>query len=283
MIPRHKKIMLIKIVLICAVALVLFYFFFRWFERANVWIPRDDLIATPEAVGLTFEDVYFETTDNVKLHGWYLPSDFPRASLLFCHGNGGNLSYRTESLRQLQSLNLDIFIFDYRGYGQSEGTLSEEGTYNDALAAHQWLFKKNPNQAMIIYGRSLGGNIAADLATRVNADALILESAFTCVADMGRELFPFLPVRLLNTIEYDALSKMMKIRMPTLIIHSRDDDIVPYHHGQTLYAAALPPKELLTISGSHNEGYLLSEDEYLLGVNDFITKYIDEKDNDNSD
>ncbi len=250
------------------------YLFFRWFERTNVWIPRSTFVAQPATVGLKHEDVYFETSDGVRLHGWYIPAKEAVASMLFMHGNGGNLSYRVESLRQFHSINLNVFIFDYRGYGKSGGWLSEQGTYIDAQAAYEWLKNKTTELPIILFGRSLGGAIAADLGTKVEADALIVESCFSSIPDIGAEIFPILPVRWISAIQYDAKNKIKNVNMPVLVVHSRDDTLIPYHHGKTIYENAPEPKKMMNIQGGHNEGYLLSEEKYLEGIHSFLDQHV---------
>ncbi len=265
---------LFKIMLYLILVPLFFYLFFRWFERANVWIPTRGFIADPTAVDIDYEEVFFETEDNIRLHGWYVPAKEPVASLLFCHGNGGNISYRIDSLKQFHSIHLNTFIFDYRGYGKSEGRLSEAGTYLDAQAAFQWLENHTPQLPLVIFGRSLGAAIAIDVATKTNASALICESAFTSVPAIGRELFPFLPVRLLCTIHYDALSKIKTVVIPVLIIHSPTDEIIPFHHSRELYEAVSRPKQFLEIQGGHNDGFLLSETEYLASITSFLNEHL---------
>ncbi len=260
----------IYIILLC----IFLYLFTRWFERSNIWMPRAKFLATPEVVGLEYQDVFFESEDGKRLHGWYVPSKKPIASLLFCHGNGGNISYRTESLRQFNSLNLNVFIFDYRGYGKSNGWLTEQGTYKDAQAAYQWLKAKEPTIPLYIFGRSLGANIAADLATHTDAAGLIYESGFNSVQDLGEEIFPFLPVRLITKYKYNALDKIKHINMPLLVIHCPEDEIAPFQHGKKTFDAALEPKQFLQISGGHNDGFLISEKEYLEELSLFIKKPI---------
>lgn len=254
--------------------LVALYFFFRWFERSNIWMPWRDFIATPDVVGLAYEDVALQTADGLRLHGWYLPHAEAVAALLFCHGNAGNVSHRTESLRQLHSLGLNVFLFDYRGYGRSEGRPTEEGTYQDALAAYDWLQGRCPELPILLFGRSLGAAVAIDLAARCKGTALIAESGFTSVPAIGQELFPILPVKWLVRTQYDSLEKMQHVKIPVLVIHSREDEIVPFHHGENLYAAAPGPKQFLEIRGGHNDGYVLSEPEYLRGIQSFMDIYL---------
>ena len=265
--------MLINIALVI-VFLVSLVIFFRWFERQNVWHPSFEATETPLSNGLEYEDVYYDSSDGVLLNGWYVPCKDAVASLLFCHGNGGNISWRPDSLKQFNSIGLNTFIFDYRGYGKSGGTLSEEGTYRDAEAAFAWLKKKTPEMPLILFGRSLGAAIATDLALKVKADALIFESGFTSIPDIGKKYFPFLPVRLLGTIRYDSLSKISKITVPLLVIHSPEDDIIPYAHGKNIFAAAPEPKQFYELKGTHNGGHFDSEKTYLPALRKFIDDYV---------
>ncbi|MBN2328427.1 MAG: alpha/beta hydrolase [Candidatus Omnitrophica bacterium] len=265
---------MLRLVIQIVVACVFLYLFFRWCERANLWAPSKTFYGTPRVVDLDYEDVYFETEDGIRLNGWHVPCENPAAAMLFCHGNGGNISYRTESLRQYHSLNLNVFIFDYRGYGKSRGRLTEEGTYRDAAAAYRWLVEKNPDLPVIIFGRSLGANIAVDLAARVEAAGLIYESGFNSTLAIGREIFPYLPVRWIVKYHYDALGKIQNVRMPILVIHSRDDEIVPFHHGKKLFDAAPPPKRFFEIHGGHNDGFIASEEIYLKELQLFIDEFV---------
>jgi hypothetical protein len=230
--------------------------------------------STPDEIGLEYQNVWFEAQDGVKLHGWFLPHENAKASLLFCHGNAGNIGWRLESLRQFHSLEINVFIFDYRGYGKSEGWLSEKGTYLDGQAAYDWLKQKTPDKPLILFGRSMGTAIATDIAVHNPAAALIFESGFTSITDMGKELFPFLPVSLINSIQYNSLSKIADIDMPILVIHSKEDDIVPFHQGKAIYEKAQQPKEFYTMNGTHNEGHFDSEEPYLKRLGQFIEGYV---------
>jgi uncharacterized protein len=235
------------------------------------------LVATPSAIGLAFEDVHLRTDDGVPLHGWLISApekarQAPRRTLLFFHGNAGNISHRLDSMRIFAELGLDVFIFDYRGYGRSGGSPSEEGTYRDATAAWHWLTRErglHPGQ-VVLFGRSLGAAVAVELATRTDPAGLIVESAFTSVPDLGAEIYPFLPVRLLSRYRYDNLGRIASVRIPVLVVHSRGDEIVPFHHGQALYAAAAGPKQFLELQGGHNDGFLASEAAYRRGLNEFL-------------
>lgn len=245
----------------------------RWFERSNIYFPYRRIESTPDLIGLEYEDIYIETSDGVKLNGWFiLAKDPPRATVLFFHGNAGNISHRLEIIKIFNDLDLNVFIIDYRGYGRSGGFPSEKGTYLDAQAAYDYLISRDDvdKEKIVIYGKSLGGAVAIDLATKVYARALISESAFTSVADIGQEVYPFLPIRLITTIKYDSLSKINKIDESKLIIHSKDDEIIPYHHGKKLFDSASDPKELYSMRGGHNEGILIYRDEYQKKCDKFL-------------
>ena len=236
----------------------------------------DQTAATPSDVGLTYQQVELRTTDDLRLSAWYLPAEDEQGVLLFCHGNAGSISHRLDSLLLFHHLQMSVLIFDYRGYGQSEGQPSEQGTYTDALAAWEYLLTQKSKQPaeIVIFGRSLGAAIAAELATRVRPGALILESAFTSVPDLASEIYPFLPARLLSRFSYDTRTRLDSLASPLLIIHSNDDEIIPYSHAQRLYAAAHEPKQLLNISGGHNDGFLVSGNRYTEGLRRFLHTHL---------
>lgn len=239
-------------------------------------MPGRELEATPAHIGLAYEDVSLRTVDGVHLHAWFIPADNPRATVLFCHGNAGNISHRLESIRLLHSLGLQVLIFDYRGYGQSEGSPSEAGTYHDADAAWRHLRQDRalPASGIIIHGRSLGAAVAADLASRTRPAAVILESAFTSVPDMAAGIYPWLPVRLLSRYRYNSLDKVARIAAPLLLVHSRDDGIIPFAHGQRLFDRAREPKSLLEINGGHNDAFQTSRKAYTHGLQSFLATHL---------
>jgi fermentation-respiration switch protein FrsA (DUF1100 family) len=243
------------------------------FQSRLVYFPRGEIESTPDRAGMTYETVSFHTSDGVTLSGWYIPSGDSDEVLLFCHGNAGNISHRLESIGIFHRLGLDVFIFDYRGYGQSQGTPGEQGTYLDAAAAWDYLVEKKKVDpgGIIIFGRSLGGAVAAWLASEKTPRALILESSFTSIPDMGAETYPFFPVRLLSRFGYDTREYVKKVRCPVLIVHSKDDDLVPFHHGRELFETAKQPGEFLEIEGSHNDGFLVSGEKYQRELGRFIS------------
>ncbi len=234
--------------------------------------PGRALIQNPADVGLAYEDVHITTSDGIALHGWFVPGPSTR-TLLFFHGNAGNISHRLESLQQFHSLGLSVLIIDYRGYGQSGGTVSEQGLYRDARAAWRYLTEQrgiHPNN-IIVFGRSLGGSVAAWLAARREALALIVESSFTSVPDAAQALYPWLPVRWLSRLQHATADYIRAVHSPLLVVHSRGDEIIPFHHGQAIFEAANEPRSFLELRGGHNDGFIVSEQVYLAGLRRFLT------------
>ena len=236
-------------------------------------IPSRKLTASPEDIGLDYESVSIRTSDGVVLHGWFVPAPAEKGALLFFHGNAGNISHRLDSLRIFHDMGLATLIIDYRGYGRSQGQVSEQGTYMDGEAAWNYLtgIKNIPASRIVVFGRSLGAAIAAHTAAKHEPGALILESAFTSVPDMAARLYPFLPVRLLSRFDYNTRKALHNVSCPVLIIHSPDDEIIHFENGVQLYEAAAGSKMLLRISGGHNDGFLVSGKDYTEGINSFIT------------
>lgn len=262
------------IIIVVAAAYIGLTLILYLFQASFIYFPTHDSAGTPAAIGLDYEDIKFKAADGVTLSGWYVPATDSRQVVLFFHGNAGNISHRLESIAQFHRLGLSVFIIDYRGYGLSTGKVSEEGTYLDAAAAWKYLVEERgvePEQ-IIIFGRSLGGAIAAWLAQHHPPQLLILESTFTSVPDMGARQFPFLPVRLLARIRYNTVDRLPEVSAPILIVHSPDDEIIPYSHGRRLFEVAPEPKEFLQITGGHNEGFVVSQN-YEAGLKSFVEMY----------
>ena len=226
--------------------------------------PVREVSYTPSELELDFEKVTLKTSDGLQLSGWYIPAEDSKLTVLFCYGNGGNMFHRLDSINIFHNMGLNCFIFDYRGYGDSEGEPSEEGTYLDVRTAYEWLTeeKKVSPDDILLFGRSLGGSIAAQLASKVEVRALIIESGFTSYVDIGRKFYPYMPVRWFARFSYRTIDYVKDVHCPVMIIHSRGDEIVPFEFGLELYEAANEPKEFVEIFGNHNDGFLVSSEVY---------------------
>ena len=228
----------------------------RWFEWRSLYAPSRVLDATPAKLGLAYEDVDFVAEDGVRLHGWWIPHPEARGTILYCHGNGLNIANRIGLCRDLHGLGVNVFIFDYRGYGRSRGRPSEQGTYRDARAAYEVVrarYGDAEQPPVIVYGASLGGTIAAQLALDKPVRGAIFEASFSSVLDVGEHLYPWLPIRLIARNRYEADKRVAQLTMPKLFASSRDDRLIPYELGRKLYEAAAEPKEFFTLTGPHDE------------------------------
>jgi uncharacterized protein len=267
---RNQLKTLAKLLAIC----LLVFIMIRWFEHSQVYHPDRILTATGAELGRPFEDVGFKAKDGVQLNGWFFPgnTNSSRASIavLLCHGNAGNIGHRLDMCKALLESGVSVFVFDYRGYGRSRGRPSEEGTYLDAQGAYQWLQQKGFAPTNIIaYGESLGGGVAAELAMRETLGGLVLQSTFCSVPDIGAELFPWLPVRLMSTIKYETCKKLPRLRIPVLVMHSRVDGLIGFHHAQKNFALANEPKLFWELTADHNDPVSDSK-HFTEGINKFL-------------
>jgi fermentation-respiration switch protein FrsA (DUF1100 family) len=243
-----------------------------WFQDRLVYFPDPHLVADPHTIGLDFEELVVTTGDGVRVHGWLVTHPAARCTILLCHGNAGNISHRLDSVRLFHAVGAQVALFDYRGYGRSSGRPSEVGTYRDAEAVWRHLVEERglaPGE-IVVFGRSLGAAVAAELAARHQPAGLILEAAFTSLPDLGAVAYPWLPVRLLARMRYDTRRRVADIACPKLIAHSVDDEIVPVRMGRAIHDAAAPPKELFLMRGDHNQAFLITGDEYTDRMRDFI-------------
>jgi fermentation-respiration switch protein FrsA (DUF1100 family) len=218
--------------------------------------------------------VYIDTIDGQKINAWFIPAkDEALFTVLFSHGNGGNISHRMDKIIILHRLGLNVFIYDYRGYGKSRGRPSEEGIYLDAIAAYNYLVKERGSNenSILLYGESLGGVVSVDLASKVKTRALVLEGIFSSAKDMASEIYPFLPTIFLKS-KFDSMAKIKKITMPKLFIHSLDDEIVPVDLSKKLFNVAPEPKLFVTLKGGHNTCFADSQDDFLNSITSFIDK-----------
>ncbi|MFQ5500315.1 MAG: alpha/beta hydrolase [Candidatus Zixiibacteriota bacterium] len=244
--------------------LMLAYLYFN--QKNMVFLPSRELSVHPDQLGLEYDDIYIETVPDQRIHGWFISAPDRKTDkvVLFCHGNAGNISHRLETAEFLTSLGADVLLIDYRGYGLSDGEVGEESAYADAMAAYQWLLKEKAGSAdrIVIFGRSLGGAVAIELATKVECGGLIVESTFASIKDMAQRMFPFLPTGLLLRYGFDSVGKIAQVNCPVLVTHSQDDDMIPYEMGCKLFEAAVEPKQFVELSGGHNDRQYLQLQTY---------------------
>lgn len=244
----------------------------RWFEKVNLYIPNRTLTAHPGSFGLKYDEFKVPTEDGALVHGWFVENKPESPVILVSHGNAGNISHRLDKLQIFRRAGASVLLYDYRGYGESQGSPSEQGTYLDAEAAYRWLtqIKGVPTRRIVLYGESLGSAVAVELALRNRPAGLIIDSAFTSTVEMGQLVFPFLPVRWMVRFKYDSLAKIGKVACPVLVMHSPQDDIVPFEMGRRLYEAAPQPKSFFEMKGDHNEGFLETGPAYGEAVASFL-------------
>jgi fermentation-respiration switch protein FrsA (DUF1100 family) len=248
------------------------------FQSRLVYFPDigREFAATPRDAGLDYEEVQLNTADGESLHAWFVPAKHDRGTVLLFHGNAGNIAHRVEYLLMLHRLGYSSFIFDYRGYGKSSGKPSEPGTYRDAEAAWRYLTvtRNIEPRRIALLGESLGGAVAAWLASRQRPGALVLASVFTSAPELGAEVYPFLPVRLLSRYDYNTRAYLENVQAPLLIAHSREDEIIPYRHGRALFEAARGPKVFLEMRGGHNDSFLFSRESWARELGDFLDRHV---------
>ena len=256
--------MLTTVVLSIVAMVVVLVAALYFMQSRMVFMPTAKLVLTPDEFGLTVDDVRIPVSSTEDIHAWYFPADGAHVTVLFCHGNAGNISHRLETAAFLVAEGYNALLFDYRGYGQSDGSPSEVNAYKDAAVAYHWLKTEKglePDQ-IVIFGRSLGGAVAVDLASHVPCRALVLESTFSSAADMAGDLFPLIPIRWLLRYAFDSQAKIGLVRAPLLVVHSPTDEIVPFAFGRRLFEGANEPKQFLEISGGHNERAYLADPTY---------------------
>jgi uncharacterized protein len=239
--------------------------------------PKGTLVPPPRELGLAIERAEIRTEDGLTLVAWVIPGGGPSSPwLLICHGNAGNISEAGRPLHYagLRDLGLNVLAFDYRGYGESEGTPSEPGLYQDAMAAYRYLrdsLRVAPER-IVIFGHSLGSAVAVELAGRVPAAGLILDGALTSVVDRGQEVYPFVPVRWIAASRYASIEKIGNLHLPKLFLHAKGDEVIPIAHGRRLYEAAPPPKRFVTLAGGHGDAFDVDSATYYGAIRTFLAE-----------
>jgi fermentation-respiration switch protein FrsA (DUF1100 family) len=255
------------------ILVILFITFYKNIEGYFIFHPQKRLDYSPSDFRLNYRDIYLNTLDGVKLHGWYFRPYQDRPVILFCHGNAGNISHRLEYTGMLLEMGVNVFIFDYRGYGKSSGHPTEQGIYTDALSAFDYLVwdeKINPDD-IILLGRSLGAAVALEVALKRGARAIIIENGFLSVHHMAKEMGIFRIVSPLVPQNYNSLEKIKDVTIPKLIMWSERDEIVPPFMGRRLFDAAGEPKEFYEIKDAgHNDTHIAGGREYQNTISEFI-------------
>ena len=243
---------------------------------AAMWLMQERLVfyggpppgTEPKDHGLPGSALFLKTDDGVRLGAWWIEAERARGAVLFLHGNAGNVENRVEHARAFLAMGFSTLIVDWRGYGASEGSPSEEGTYRDAEAGYEYLVRARGIEParIAVFGESLGGGPAIELALRKPFGALILQSTFTSIPDVGALHYSWLPIHALARVEYANLEKIARVPVPVLFLHSKADELVPYSHAEALLAAALPPKSLVTTAGRHEESHFFMREEWTTAV-----------------
>ena len=240
-------------------------------QKSMVFVPSKAVKFSPADININFEEI--QLGEN-KLNCWWIPVKNKHAkTVIFCHGNAGNLSNRLDTVAFYHKvLNCSLMIFDYSGYGKSGGKVGETQCYKDVRVVYDYVIDelKVKPEDVVIHGRSLGGAVAVDLVKDKPCAGLIMESTFTSVPDMADEMVPIFPIQWFISIGFSSIDKIDKVEVPLLLIHSKGDEIIPYKMGRSLFKKANEPKFWLEISGDHNGGWLESEKVYSKGMQDFF-------------
>lgn len=248
-----------------------FLFLLYIFQNSFIFFPSKTLEINPGQYSIHYEDHYFQAGDGVNLHGWWIEKPEASATVILSHGNAGNISHRISLVQMMNGLNVNFFLYDYRGYGKSEGKPDERGLYLDGLAAYHFVRETKgiaPSE-IILFGRSIGGAVAAENAVKSEIGGLVVEAAFSDVRSLMRQLFPIVP-SFLAKYDFPVSEYLKQTNVPIMIMHSHQDDIIPYSHGLKNYEAANSPKWFIELQGGHNDSFIISETIYLAAWHQFL-------------
>jgi fermentation-respiration switch protein FrsA (DUF1100 family) len=266
--------MLYKIMAYALIGVIGIFAYVKYIELRGVYYPSKNIYLTPASLKLPFEDVSFKTGDTLTLHGWFIPGNNGNYTVFVFHGNAGNISDRIDKIILLRETGANIFIFDYRGFGVSQGSPSERGFYLDAKAAYDYLLNTRniPAERIIFYGESLGAGVALHLASEVKyIRAIIVEGAFSCGRDMAKVFYPFIPVFFFSD-SFNSLKTVKNVHAAKLFLHSQDDEVVPLALSRKLYESSPEPKSFVELRGGHNTAFLDSKDAYVSAIKSFINQ-----------
>ncbi|MFN0008155.1 MAG: alpha/beta hydrolase [Planctomycetota bacterium] len=264
------------ILVLAALYLLIVFALWLWQDRF-MYFPGPPAGSPPPIAGLESREDWIETPDGERLHAWRVrPGERSDrlGAVLVCHGNGGNIANRQPAAETFAAMEYEVLLLEYRGYGASSGKPGEEGTYVDAVAAYDRLASDpriDPDR-IFAYGESLGGAVAIELSRRRRLKAVVVESTFTSMPDIGAAVYPWLPIRLLARAQYDSIAKVPELGVPLLVIHSPEDDLIPFEHGRRLFEAAREPKRFLATTGRHNDWGFLQTVEWRSLVRDFLAR-----------
>ncbi len=253
------------LLLIIGILVLINFLIVPLYEPTVIYFPTKEIRQDPSSVALAYEDVFITTEDGVKINGWFVRNNTAKKVILLLHGNGGNISSRLPIIKLLNNLPANVFIIDYHGYGRSGGKPSEQNLYLDAKAAYDFLInqKKYLPEQIIVMGSSLGGAVATHLAANEKVGGLVLQRSFTSGRSMAARMNPLYrrPLVWIRS-EFDSLGRINKIKAPKLIVHSKEDEMIPYTMSVQLYEKATEPKKLLLVEkGRHND--LFATKEYI--------------------
>ena len=256
-------------IIIAYIVVIIFVYFY---QRNLLYHPSENNYQN-DTIQFNHQEIFIKVNDEIKLKSWIINKDLKNfKTLVFFHGNAGDLSNRIYKLNELDKLNINILLISWRGFSGNEGYPTEKNLYEDAKAAIKWLNKKKvSNSQIILYGESLGTGVAVEIASKNNFNSIILESPFTSIENSAKIYYPYLPVSFLLKDRYDSISKIKKINSPILIMHGRKDDIVPFFMGKKLFEKANSPKDSYF---TDIDDHMMEFNSQLLNkIKDFITKY----------
>lgn len=266
---RVRRLVVIALCTYMAVVVVV-----AFLQSHLIYFPSRDYFADPAKVNLPYEDLTLTTADGERVHAWHIPRESAVATVIVFHGNAGNMADRLIHAKSFHQMGYSVLLVEYRGYGRSTGRPSERGTYLDAEAAWAYLAETRgePPGRIILYGESLGGAVAIELAARHTPAALVVECTFTSLADVAAIHYPLIPARWLLVHRYESERKVGRITCPKLFLHGQDDTLVPMRLARRLFEAAAEPKQFLETPGGHNDGGFLYSPEYGRKVQEYLSE-----------